>query len=388
MTLTIGSLFSGIGGIDLAFQNAGFDVAWQVEIDDFCQKVLAKHFPEAQRHTDIHECHNLPYVDVITAGFPCQPFSVAGLRKGADDERFLVPEMIRIINECQPQMVFLENVSGFASLNDGDEFKQLLRAFAEMGFDAQWGHPRASDTGAPHQRERWFAVLYPQSQRQQKGRELCQYPTQWASSTGQLPHATCNGTIPKEQQGQRDGIVSNSQNVPYTGSVRRGARRIHRSQILRRNRFRDTLQAIRKGCAIRNEFDAIRRVRSTTKLGNAQHIRSKRRSQRTTNQARCRKELFKRSSKNRGENKTIIARVDRVAHGLPTGLHRHRLAYDLTTHQFPAYRGQPQHDFEPPRVTARKHLRRDRIKALGNAVVPQVILPIAQKMYDYLTEAS
>ena len=164
MTLTVGSLFSGIGGIDIAFQQAGFDIIWQVEIDEYATKTLDKNFPNTIKYKDIYDCNDLPYVDVITAGFPCQPFSVAGLRKGADDERFLIPKMLEVINYVQPKMVFLENVPGFPSLNDGDEFKQLLRAFTEMGFDAQWGHPRASDTGAPHRRERWFAVL-PKSNR-------------------------------------------------------------------------------------------------------------------------------------------------------------------------------------------------------------------------------
>ena len=154
-----------------------------------------------------------------------------------------------------------------------------------MGFDAQWGHCRASDIGAPHQRERWFLAL------------------------------------------------GNSKNV--------------RCKRLRAN---------------------WEQITST-----------------------CNRPPLSMRSSNRGEypcTNAIITRVDRVTHGLPSKLHGHRIAYDVTSHQFPAFRGQPQHDFEPPRVTDRKDLRRDRVKALGNAVVPQVILPIAQKMYDYLTEAS
>lgn len=160
MVYTVGSLFSGIGGFDLAARWAGFETAWFVEREPFCQQVLSKHWPGVPVHGDIYETHDLPYVDVITAGFPCQPFSVAGKRLGSEDERFLIPEMLRVINDVQPRVVFLENVPGFASLNDGAEFKQLLRALAESGYDAQWQHLRASDVGAPHRRERWFLLAY------------------------------------------------------------------------------------------------------------------------------------------------------------------------------------------------------------------------------------
>jgi len=164
MPKTVGSMFAGIGGFDVAFEEAGFETVWQIEKDPFCLDVLAEQFPKATRYTDVYDCHNLPHVDVITAGFPCQPFSLAGKRHGSDDERYLVPEMMRIINEVKPHVVFLENVSGFTTLNDGNEFSELLQWFAEIGYDGQWHRVRASDVGAPHQRERWFAVLYAQDE--------------------------------------------------------------------------------------------------------------------------------------------------------------------------------------------------------------------------------
>jgi DNA-cytosine methyltransferase len=160
VTYTILSVFAGIGGLDLAAHWAGFETIGFIEREPFCQKVLANHWPGVPIHSDVFECHDLPHVDVIVGGFPCQPFSVAGNRKGADDERYLLPEMLRIIREVKPYAVLFENVPGFPSLNDGAEFKYLLRALAEMGFDAEWGHIRASDSGAPHQRERWFCVAY------------------------------------------------------------------------------------------------------------------------------------------------------------------------------------------------------------------------------------
>src|SRR5512136_1087486 len=112
--LTFGSLFAGIGGFDLGFERAGMQCLWQVEIDDYCQHVLAEHWPEVKRYGDVRECgsHNLAAVDVICGGFPCQPHSVAGKRKGAVDDRDLWPEMRRIIAELQPTWVVAENVPG------------------------------------------------------------------------------------------------------------------------------------------------------------------------------------------------------------------------------------------------------------------------------------
>lgn len=160
MTYTVGTLFSGIGVPDLCARLLGMETVWQVEKEAFPQAVLRKNFPEAVLHGDIFDCHDLPYVDVVVAGFPCQPFSVAGKQEGDRDPRYLVPEMLRVIDETRPRICLLENVPGFASLDDGKSFKSLLGALAEMGLDAEWGHIRASDVGAPHVRERWWLVGY------------------------------------------------------------------------------------------------------------------------------------------------------------------------------------------------------------------------------------
>src|ERR1700730_8657094 len=113
MTYTMGSLFAGIGGFDLGFERAGFKTMWQVEIDPYCQKVLAKNFPHAERFGDIRECgsHNLKPVDVICGGFPCQDISNSGLRAGITGERSrLVTEAIRIVRQLRPRFFVMENV--------------------------------------------------------------------------------------------------------------------------------------------------------------------------------------------------------------------------------------------------------------------------------------
>lgn len=164
--LAYGSLFSGIEGFGLGFDRAGMRCAWQVEIDEFSRGVLAKHWPEIERHGDVRGCgeYNLQRVDVLCGGFPCQPHSVAGRRMGSGDERWLWPEFNRIICEIKPRWVVVENVRGLLSVNSGREFGIILRDLADNGYDAEWDVLRASDVGAPHRRDRVFLVAHTNSQ--------------------------------------------------------------------------------------------------------------------------------------------------------------------------------------------------------------------------------
>jgi DNA (cytosine-5)-methyltransferase 1 len=160
MSYTVGSLFAGIGGFDLGFERAGFKTIWQVEINPYCQKVLAKNFPEAKRYGDIRECGrgNLVPVDVICGGFPCQDISNAGLRAGIDGERSgLWGEMHRIIGELRPRFALVENVAALL----GRGFGRVLGDLAEIGYDAEWEVISAADVGAPHLRERVWILAYP-----------------------------------------------------------------------------------------------------------------------------------------------------------------------------------------------------------------------------------
>jgi len=115
--MRFGSLFAGIGGFDLGLERAGMECVWQVEIDPYCQKVLAKHWPQVKRYDDVRECgeHNLETVDLICGGFPCQPHSVAGKRRGAVDDRNLWPEYRRVLAELRPRWVLGENVPGIVT---------------------------------------------------------------------------------------------------------------------------------------------------------------------------------------------------------------------------------------------------------------------------------
>ena len=161
--LTFGSLFAGIGGFDLGFERAGMVCKWQVEIDDFCNKVLAKHWPAVTRYRDVRECgqHNLEPVDVICGGFPCQPHSLAGERKATSDERELWSEYARIIGEINPRWVVAENVPAILTSETGQYFGGVLKDLAQVGYDAEWHNIPAAQFGAPHKRSRLFIIAYP-----------------------------------------------------------------------------------------------------------------------------------------------------------------------------------------------------------------------------------
>lgn len=163
--MTFGSLFSGIGGLDLGLERAGMECRWQCEIEPYCRQVLAKHWPNIPCYEDVRKIgDDIEQVDLICGGYPCQPFSQAGKRGGVQDERHLWPEFARILRLLRPRFALLENVPGHLSLG----FGEVLGDLAENGYDAEWACLRASDFGAPHRRERVFIVAHSRGERLQR----------------------------------------------------------------------------------------------------------------------------------------------------------------------------------------------------------------------------
>ena len=157
------SLFAGIGGFDLAAERMGWETVVQVEIDEWCRKVLAKNFPNAKRYADIKEFDTSPYrgsIDLVCGGFPCQPFSHAGKRRGAADDRALWPEMLRVIRDVAPRWVVGENVSGLLSQNAGLVFESMLVDLEAEGYTVWPYLLPACGVDAPHKRERVWIVAY------------------------------------------------------------------------------------------------------------------------------------------------------------------------------------------------------------------------------------
>ena len=156
------SLFSGVAGIDLAAHWAGFETVQFVERDQFCQKVLAKNFPGVPIHDDVttfdgSRCRG---VDLVSAGFPCQPHSLAGKRLASGDERDLWSEVVRILGEAKPRWFLGENVPGLLTSESGNFFGRVVDDLAEMGFSVGWCVYGACDVGAIHRRNRVFIVAY------------------------------------------------------------------------------------------------------------------------------------------------------------------------------------------------------------------------------------
>lgn len=161
--LTVGSLFSGIGGFDLAFARAGARIAWQCEIDPAARSVLATHFAEVPCYADVTllDGHAVAPVDLICGGFPCQDLSVAGKRAGLAGERSgLWWEFRRVLAEHRPRWVVIENVPGLLSSNGGADFAAILRGLVECGYRCAWRVLDAQYFGVPQRRRRVFIVGY------------------------------------------------------------------------------------------------------------------------------------------------------------------------------------------------------------------------------------
>ena len=162
--MKVGSLFSGGGLGDFGFMAAGMEIAWQCEIDDYCQKILALRYPESKKYRDIKTLKGaeLEPADIVAGGFPCQPFSVAGNQRGNKDDRYLWPEMLRIIQEVKPTWVVGENVPGIIQISLDDVLSDLEAQGYECGSFVFSAH----SLGASHRRDRLWIICYSEHARQ------------------------------------------------------------------------------------------------------------------------------------------------------------------------------------------------------------------------------
>jgi len=168
--MTHGSLFSGIGGFELAAEWSGFTNVFSCEIEPFNQRVLKHYWPNSELHTDVKEFPSSNYtgrIDILTGGFPCQPYSTAGKRLGKEDDRHLWPFMLKIIREIAPTYVVGENVRGLVNWSDGLVFEEVCADLEAAGYDVQPFVLPAAGVGAPHRRDRVWFVAYADKFRRQ-----------------------------------------------------------------------------------------------------------------------------------------------------------------------------------------------------------------------------
>jgi DNA (cytosine-5)-methyltransferase 1 len=200
-----GSLFSGIGGFDLAAQWMGWENVFHCEINKFCNKILKQHFPYAQSYTDITTTDFSEWkgtCDIVSGGFPCQPYSTAGKRKGKEDDRHLWPEMLRAIKQIQPAWIVGENVPGLLNWNGGMVLAEIYADLEAAGFEV---FPPcilpACGKNAPHRRDRLWIVGYSAgNRRERQGKEIENENGQSGSTegrelAGRFKGLCCNGNV-------------------------------------------------------------------------------------------------------------------------------------------------------------------------------------------------
>ena len=350
-TLSVGSLFAGIpiGGFDLGFERAGFAVKWQVEIDPWARAVLAKHWPNVHRHDDIRTAgaHNLEAVDVLCGGFPCQDISLAGKGAGmAEGTRSgLWSEYARLIRELRPRYVVVENVAALLARGLG----RVVGDLAACGYDAEWDCIPAAAVGAPHRRDRLWLVAYPGCE----GREPGGLRGGFAEAREVFDVGSSDG---------REDVADS------TGVQPREAGEQHSRSVAARHRGAGSVSGTPEGKALADS-DSRRRVRGgeqepTGQQGACGHITDRRSTGRAgaaphVSDSECRRR--------RGGNVELAASASifSTANG---GL-RFASEYWAT---------------EPDlcRVAHGVPARVDRLRGLGNAIVPQIAEWIAHRIKE------
>jgi DNA (cytosine-5)-methyltransferase 1 len=240
MKLKLLDLFSGIGGFSLGLESTGqFETIAFVEKDEFCQKVLKKNFNNIPIESEVRNVKGDRYAaDIITGGFPCQPFSVAGKRKGTDDDRYLWDETIRVIRECKPRWFIGENVEGIINIQEGVVLRQVCDDLEKEGFEVQCIVIPASGIGAWHQRKRVWIIAHSNSNRDRheitrsNGEEKeiqrehrKENSSTWKSigaDTHDVPNTNARLSVREneEVQARRNTSTTSGEDVPNSDSIR------------------------------------------------------------------------------------------------------------------------------------------------------------------------
>lgn len=362
-TLTHLSLFSGIGGLDLAAEWAGIQTIGQCEWADYPTKVLEKHWPDVPRWKDIrtltgesfYERTGRRTVDIISGGFPCQPFSVAGKQRGKEDDRYLWPEMVRVIKELRPTWVVGENVAGIVRMALPD----ILSELEACGYRTRTFLVPACAIGARHRRYRVAIVGYSEHNglssaavaggvettggREQKRKKEASESSGTGEPKNRYDVANTESKFERRlsvgEEPEKPGLVSGCENVGHTYGAGLQTERTKQQPT----------RASRTGKNVQYSDSAGRKKQYTAAQPNKTRLTGWRYSER----------------KNESREWATESIMDRMANGLPDWMD----GDFLINHYW---------DIEPdiPRISSGAEYRVDRLKCLGNAVVPQQFYPV------------
>ncbi len=335
-------LFSGVGGFSLGFEAAGMQTVAFCEIESYCQTILRERWPGVPIHDDVRKLDGAKYrgtADVVCGGYPCQPFSMAGRRAGAEDERHLWPEMLRVIRGCRPRWVVAENVAGHITLG----FDEVAASLEAEGFTVWPFVLPACAVGAPHRRDRLWIVAHATGERKQR-------------ETGDVFET--NGRSQREMSRQSDGA-----------SVVAHAKR----EGLHKRRKRDgacgKMRQFRRICG--DGLSSWNRQKATP-LADSPRLQSGRQKQRAER---------KRVRSGRQQIAAPVADADS-----PGRLQQWRAFPAFPELLAPQCSGWWESEPAVGRVAHGIPHRVDRLRALGNAIVPQIAAIIGQAIMTYEQE--
>jgi DNA (cytosine-5)-methyltransferase 1 len=373
--MTHGSLFSGIGGFEYAAQAMGWENVFHCEINPFGQQVLKYHYPKSISYDDITKTDfsiHAGQIDIITGGFPCQPYSQAGKRLGKEDDRHLWPEMLRVIRQVQPRWVVGENVFGLINWNDGLVFDEVQADLETQGYEVQPYVLPAVAVNAPHRRDRvWFVAYAHDYGRKRWNGKINGEGSGKSDSEGfgqrlrdeSIKHGSLGITSNSENKRLRNGAgIEREQpiNRQQWGTVRRGTSSTCESSItpnsnrngLNERNSNDEVKSGQRGEYAQCDVDQVAMHTYTTRLEGFEN------KTKTKRKGSGKIKLATRPIRTGFENFPTQSPICGGNDGLPTELH------GIT---FPKWRAES-------------------IKAYGNAIVPQVAIQIfkAIEQYDQL----
>ncbi|MDF2635407.1 MAG: dcm [Pelosinus sp.] len=407
------SLFSGIGGLDLAAHMMGFETVAFVEQDPYCQSILNKRFQGVPIYGDIREVtaerlkkDGIGKIDGCAGGFPCQGNSTAGKRKGKSDDRYLWPEMARITREINARWMVGENVRGILSVDGGELFGDVIRDLAQMGHSVGWSCYGACDVGASHKRERVFILAHSTSSQQQSGtkeqrilrtmspNEREQYNFNRSSEACNLmwptPKASLRADCSCERKRNTPDLASAVKMWPtpmvsdvYTGNMKSSQQKtgsMHSVTLAQVVMWPTPTAQDGKNSALplsQKERDSVVGAVMREGILWGTHTAS----------GSVRSDKYIRDGITPTEYAKMVGgqlNPDWVEclMGFPIGWTDIECDHPIPWPGNPAFMGQQQYDYEPPRVATRIKNRAKRLKALGNAVYTLQPLPIFKAIAD------